>query len=290
MDFTSLYCNIDDFIKSISHREFAAAIDHDKKRRGTHPFLSLSEIMTIVVFYHASKFKHFKAYYQFLLVNHRHDFPRLVSYNRFVELMSQALIPLCYYLESRKGKVTGISYIDSTMLAVCKNIRISRNKVFKGIAARGKSTMGWSYGFKLHLVVNEHGELLAFKITKANTDDRHPVLGLCKNIFGKLFGDRGYISAKLLAALFEKNIQIITGIKKNMKNRLMNMMDKILLRKRFIIETINDQLKNISDIEHSRHRSPMNFLVNLISGLIAYTHQPKKPSIKGGNGPLSLAY
>ena len=77
----------------------------------------------------------------------------------------------------------------------------------------------------------------------------------------------------------QQGIHLITKLKSNMKNKLMVMTDKLLLRKRSIIETINDQLKNISQIEHSRHRSPLNFLVNLVSGLIAYTHQPKKPSL-----------
>lgn len=148
--------------------------------------------------------------------------------------------------------------------------------------------MGWFFGFKLHIIVNEIGELLAFKITKGNVDDRTPVKGLCKKIKGKLFGDKGYLSTKLFEQLWGKGIQLITGIRNKMKNKLMDSTDKILLRKRFLIETINDQLKNISDIEHSRHRSPINFLVNLISGLISYTHQNKKPSIKWNKNCLNL--
>jgi len=197
-------------------------------------------------------------------------------------------MPLMAYLNSRRGKVTGISFIDSTSIGVCKNIRIPRNKVFKGLAKRGKTSMGWFFGFKLHLIINEVGELLAFKLTRGNTNDRVPVKELCKHIKGKLFGDKGYLGQQLFEELWGTGVQLITNVTSRMKNRFLLWEDKILLRKRFVIETINDQLKNISDIEHSRHRSPINFLVNLLAGLISYTHQKKKPSIKWHSGPILL--
>jgi hypothetical protein len=182
----------------------------------------------------------------------------------------------------RTGKCTGISFIDSTTLDVCDNRRIHLHKVFKGIAERGKSSMGWFYGFKLHLVVNDRGEILSFYLTPGNTDDRNTevIKELTKNLFGKLFGDKGYISKKIFDMLHEKGIQLITKVKKNMKNKLMLAEDKLLLRKRALIETINDHLKNICQIEHSRHRSLVNFMVNIISGLVAYSFLPKKPSLK----------
>ena len=174
-----------------------------------------------------------------------------------------------------------MSYIDSTPIPVCKPKRMMRNKVFKDSAKKGKSTIGWFFGFKVHIIMNECGGLLAATFTQANVDDRSPVLGMVKNIFGKLYGDKGDISKKLTENLLESGINLITGIKKNMKNKLSTLVDKILLRKRPIIETVNDQLKNISNIEHARHRSQNNFVVNLLSGLIAYSHQPKKPKITG---------
>ena len=186
---------------------------------------------------------------------------------------------MCAYLQSRRGKLTGISYVDSTPIAVCKNIRINRHKVFKGLASWGKCSMGWFYGFKLHLVTNEIGDLLSFYITPGNVDDRKPLKILTKNLTGKLFGDRGYISKQWFDELMKQGLKLITSIKSNMKNQFIHMVDKLLLRKRFIIETINDQLRNVSQIEHPRHRSITNFFVNIVSGLIAYTHQPKKPSI-----------
>jgi transposase len=194
--------------------------------------------------------------------------------------MPSVLIALCAYVQSKKGATTGISFIDSTSIKVCHNIRIKRNKVFAGLAKRGKSSMGWFFGFKLHLVVNDQGEILSFFITAGNVSDRDPVKHLTKNLMGKLFGDKGYLSKKLFEDLFQRGLQLITNIRKNMKNKFVPLMDKMLLRKRFIIETINDQLKNISQIEHSRHRSVTNFMVNLLAGLAAYIHQPKKPSIK----------
>jgi hypothetical protein len=202
-----------------------------------------------------------------------------VSYSRFVELRPAALVPLCAYLQTRKGKSQGIAFLDSTLLAVCHPKRSARHKVFAGLAAWGKNALGWTYGFKLHLLINDLGELVACCLTAANVDDRKPVPHLLHGLHGKVFGDRGYISQALFPTLFTHGIQLIPKLRKDMKSKLLPMMDKLLLRKRSLIETVNDQLKNISQIEHSRHRSVSNFLVNLVAGLIAYTHQPKKPSL-----------
>lgn len=117
------------------------------------------------------------------------------------------------------------------------------------------------------------------RFTPGNTDDRVPVPELVKGLFGKLFGDKGYISQTLFETLYADGLQLVTKLKTNMKNRLVSTFDKIMLRKRAIIESIVDQLKNISQIEHSRHRSVTNFFVNLIAGLIAYTYREKKPSL-----------
>ena len=283
MDLTTLFCNIDDFVKSLDYTQDQVLISCKKPRRGSSPRMSLSELMTIIILYHSSGFKHFKAFYFYLKQHRRNEFPSLLSYNRFIEWMPYCLVPLCSYLKSRTGKNTGVSFIDSCPLKVCHNIRINRNKVFKDIAERGKSSMGWFYGFKLHIVVNECGDLLSFKVTKGNTNDRVPVKELCRHLTGKLYADKGYIGKKLFEELWDDGVQLITNVRNNMKNRLMPLQDKLLLRKRFIIETINDQLKNISNIEHSRHRSPTNFMVNLVAGLISYTWQEKKPSITKGN-------
>ena len=174
---------------------------------------------------------------------------------------------------------TGIYFIDSTSLKVCHIKRAHSNKVFKGIAKKGKSTMGWYFGFKLHILINDIGEILAFKLTSSTTDDRKVVPDLTKNLFGKLIGDKGFLSQKLFNELFAQGLQLITKIKKNMKNKLMPLFDKLLLRKRALVESVNDQLKNISQIEHSRHRSPSNFIINILAGIAAYALKNKKPSL-----------
>ena len=173
------------------------------------------------------------------------------------------------------GTCTGITFIDSTTLAVYKNPRIHHHKTFVGLARRGKTSTGWFYGFKLHLIVNDRGELLDFVLTPGNVDDRKPVPRLARRLFGKLFGDKGYLSKTLRDQLWRMfKVQLITGIRANMKNTLLPLLDKLLLRRRVIVETIVDQLKNISQIEHSRYRSPVNFVVNVLCGLIAYCRKP----------------
>lgn len=236
-------------------------------------------MLTLVIAFHLSNYRTFKHFYAHVQQYWRGEFPGLVCYQRFIALQAYLLIPLCAYLNHRKGTVTGIAFIDSTPLVVCHNRRIYSHIFFRKLAKRGKNSVGWFYGFKLHLIVNDRGELLAVKLTPANVDDREPVPEMTRGLWGKLFGDKGYISQKLFDLLFDQNLQLITKIKKNMKNKLMPLMDKLLLRKRAIIETVNDQLKNISQIEHTRHRSIAGFMLNLLGGLIAYTYRDKKPSL-----------
>jgi len=280
----TLFYEIDNFCKAFSRFWQRFLLQQGLAKRIKPCSLCLSEIMTILVNFHMSGFRTFKDYYiKYVSTSLRQEFPGLVSYNRFVELMAGALVPLATYLQRcRFGKVTGISFIDSTTLHVCHNRRIHQHKTFDGLAQRGKTSMGWFYGFKLHLIVHEKGDLLSTMLTQGNIDDRNRSLiqKLTKNIVGKLFGDKGYLSNPLFKLLMKQGVQLITKLKKNMANKLMPLMDKLLLRKRALIESINDELKNMCQIEHTRHRSPTNFLVNLFSGLVAYTFFPKKPSIR----------
>lgn len=281
MSLLELFVNVDDFCKvflPIWERSLLGDGTRCRLRKGQ---LTMSEIMTIMIFFHQSHYRNFKAYYtEYVCKQLRSEFHNLVSYPRFVALLPSVLGPLSAYLRQQYGRCTGISFIDSTTLSVCDNHRIHCHQVFSGLAERGKSSMGWFYGFKLHFIVNDCGELLACRLTSGNVDDRTPVPILCSRLYGKLFGDKGYLSQPLFEQLMETfGLQLITKIKSNMKNRLMNLIDKLLLRKRAIVETVIDQLKNISQIEHTRHRSPVNFVVNVIAGLIAYCHQPKKPSL-----------
>jgi hypothetical protein len=245
--------------------------------------MTYPQLMTIVVSFHMSGYRNFKTYYfEYLKIHCLDQFPNLLSYNRIVELMPRLTFPLTTYLIFKcKNTCTGINFVDSTTIVVCKNQRIHNHKTFKNSAQRGKSSMGWFFGFKLHLIINELGEIVSFNLTPGNVDDRNQSVmkKMTKNVFGKLFGDKGYLSQALSELLFQDGIQLVTKLKKNMKNILMPLRDKILLRHRAIIETVNDELKNISQIEHTRHRSEINFFINLVSGLIAYQLKPKKPSL-----------
>jgi hypothetical protein len=232
-----------------------------------------------------SGYRNFKTYYIDYVEQRLHSyFPDLVSYNRMVEICRYTIVPLAVYLKSKAmGNCTGISFADSTLLRVCDNRRIHSHKVFDGLAERGHCSLGWFYGFKLHLVTNDMGQIIDFIITPGNVDDREPlkIKAFIEKLFGKIYADKGYISKTLFESLFMDGIHLVTKLRKNMKSyNVTPIWDAIMLRKRAIIETINDQLKNIFQIEHSRHRSPTNFLANLFSALIAYNFSDKKPSLK----------
>lgn len=275
-----LFCHIDDFCQEFEPELNRKLLTEGKRKRNRRSGMTLSEVMTVVVLFQTSGYRTFKDFYlKQILTNRRREFPGAVSYTRFVEITPSALLPLCVYVHTLMGECTGLAFVDSTSIAVCHNRRIASHKVFKEVAARGKTSVDWFYGFKLHLVTNDRGELLAFRVTLGNTDDRVPVPDLCKGLIGKLYGDRGYISKALFELLFDQGLELFTRLKSNMKNRFIPMFDKIMLRKRAIIESINDQLKNICQIEHTRHRSVVNFGVNLLAGLAAYCHKPKKPSL-----------
>lgn len=277
-----LFCEVDDFWQLIRPWWQKHLLESGQKQRLRASQLTESEIMTVLILFHQSHYRHFKGFYtEYVSVHLKSEFPKLVSYNRFVRLMPQVGFPLFVYLKLYGlGRCTGISFVDSTALKVCHNRRIERHRVFEGFAERGKTSMGWFYGFKLHVVVNDQGEILDFCLTPGNEHDIQALPDLVHNLFGKLFGDKGYLSQSLREALWEQGIQLVTSIRKNMKPQLMDLADRLWLRKRSIIETINDQLKNISQIEHSRHRSVNNFFVNLLAGLIAYSRRPRKPSVQ----------
>ncbi|MDR2009002.1 MAG: IS982 family transposase [Bacteroidales bacterium] len=280
-----IFCKVDDFCKEFDFqiKEIKRLSSQSPKFRQRNGIMSTSEILTILICFHLGAHKTFKHYYQQVVQGYWNDlFPKTLSYNRFVEIQSRYFVILSLFLKEKcLGKCTGISFIDSTALRVCRNQRIHNHKTFKGLAERGKSSMGWFYGFKLHLVCNEKGELLSFYLTKANVDDRNPkhIKLLCKQLFGKLFADKGYIGQALWQMLFEDGIQLFTKLRKNMKGHIMSLRDKIILRKRAIIETINDELKNHCQIEHSRHRGINNFIMNILSALTAYCFFPKKPAL-----------
>lgn len=278
-----LFVSVDDFCQAFVPQLEQDLLHSGAIQRRRERSLSLSEVMTILIHFHQSHYRNFKAYYGEHVLPHLHpEFPGLVSYTRFVDFIPSALIPLCaYFRQTCQGDCSGVSFIDSTALEVCLSQRIGSHKVFAGLAERGKTSTGWFFGFKLHLVINDRGELLNVLLTPGNVDDRKPVPKLVRKLFGKVFGDKGYVSQPLYELLRQTiGVQLVTKLRSNSKNRLpMLLVDRILLRKRALVETVIDQLKNVSQIEHSRHRSVTNFLVNLMCGLIAYARQPKKPSL-----------
>jgi hypothetical protein len=277
---TLVYVFIDDFMKLYQKYYSNKSVKSCNNQRNRKGNLTISEIMTIIICYHFSHFRTFKHYYLYCIgTQYKNLFPSLVSYNRIVRLMPKILLPLSLILHFLKGEETGIYFIDATKLQICYNKRISGNKVFKGLAEIGKSSYGWFLGFKLHLIINIKGQIIAVKITKGNVDDRTPVEELAKDLTGSIYADKGYISGNLFLRLFAKGLKLVNGIRDNMKNKFMLLIDKILLRKRSLIESVFNILKNHMNLEHSRHRSPVNFVVNIMSCLTAYCFRTNKKSV-----------
>lgn len=244
--------------------------------------MSLSEIMTILILFHQSQMKTFKDFYlRIVSIHYRSYFPNLLGYNRFLKWIPRTLLPFTGLFLITRGQCTGFSFIDSMPIKVCHPIRSKRNKVFKGFARSGKSSMGWLFGFKLHVIVNHIGEIVDIYFTSGNVNDRHPLPTLYRNLFGKVFGDKGYLSKKLQSKLrSEYDVELVTKVRKNMKNPEHSVIDKTLLSKRSLIETVIGELKKRTIIQHTRHRSTRNFMVNLFSSLIQYNLFQKKPSLK----------
>ena len=281
-----IFCKIDDFMKEYDKivNKYSLSNSNNIKKRKRKFKMSDSEVMTILILFHLKSYRNLKNFYLEYICIHRKDlFPEVVSYNRFVELQKKVILPLSIFLKTfGLGKSTGISFIDSTVLKVCHYKREKQHKVFKGIAKKSAGTMGWFYGFKLHLICNDKGEIIKFMLTPGNVDDRFPLKQqkFIDELFGKIYGDKGYIGKDLFDKLFIDGIHLITKVRKNMKKKAMDFMDTVILRKRAIIESVNDLLKNTCQIEHSRHRSFDNFIGNMVSALVAYSFLPKKPSIK----------
>ena len=281
-----IFVKVDDFCNHFENefKKHSLPPSSGIKKRNRKTALTDSEVITILIAFHGGQFRNFKHFYCHYVCHHLRDcFPDVVSYNRFIELSHRCAVPFMLFLHyCCRGECTGISFIDSTVLRVCHNKRIKRNKVFKGMAKVGKSTVGWFFGFKLHLIINDKGEILSFYLSQGNTSDNSAkiITRMTKEIFGKVFGDKGYINKALADLLFDDGIQLITAVRRNMKQKALSNEEKLLLRKRSVIETVNDELKNICQVEHTRHRSIAGFILNIMSTIAAYSFFPKKPSIK----------
>lgn len=283
---TEIFVKVDDFCNEfeLEFKKQVLPLTEGIKKRNRKATLTDSEIITILIAFHGGQFRNFKHFYNgYVCVHLRNCFPNVVSYNRFIELSHRSAVPFMMFLHyCCRGECTGISFIDSTVLRVCHNKRIKRNRVFKGMAKVGKSTVGWFFGFKLHLIINDKGEILSFYLSQGNTSDSNArlITRMTKEIFGKMFGDKGYINKALGDLLFDDGLQLITAVRRNMKQKALSNEEKLLLRKRSVIETVNDELKNICQVEHTRHRCVAGFILNIMGAIAAYSFFPKKPSIK----------
>lgn len=278
LNLTELYCIVDDFSKEFQSQSLNFKLIGNPTNRPRR--MSMGEVITIVLAFQNSGFRTFKDFYSsFVCRQLKSYFPQLVSYSRFVRLMAEASFPIyCFWLGMR-GQCTGITFLDSTILTSCHIKRAARHKTMANIAKKGKSTMGWFYGFKLHVVLNHVGEIVSFKLTPGNVNDRKPVHEILQGVFGNVYADKGYISHKLFHELFEKGIKLITGLKKNMKNKLVHLYESFFLRKRSLIESVNNLLKNDHQILHHRHRSVWGFLTNVMASITAYSMRKNKPSL-----------
>lgn len=276
-----IFCEMDDFCKELDqyneHRLLSGPI---KGCRGPDCSLAISEIMTILVMFQMSGFRNFKRFYQgFLQIYWISYFPDLPSYPRFITLMSRAVFPLALFMQVKSGKRTGIYYIDSSCLPVSHLKRSKRHKVFDGVAEYGHTSIGWFFGLKLHLVVNDKGELIAFKVTRGHRNDSKEAQSLLASLQGLAFGDKGYIGKKLFDTLFKQGLKLITRYRKNMKNKpILDSYEKQLLNQRNLIETVIDHLKHHYQVWHTRHRSIINAMTHLLSALTAYAIEPLKLS------------
>jgi Transposase DDE domain len=246
------------------------------KYTGPSSGLAISEVMTILILFQSSRVRDFKNFYLGLLCPYyKSYFPKLPCYAHFIRLMQRAIFPLCIFTQLRAGRQTGIYYIDSSCLPVCHIKRSSRHKTFDLAAEYGHTSVGWFFGLKLHLVINDRGELIAFKITRGNRHDSKEAVPLLKKLKGLAFGDKGYLGKKIFEELFAGGLKLITRSRKNMKNKpVISRCEKQLLNKRGMIETVIGHLKHCFQVWHTRHRSIMNALTHLIAALAAYTLQP----------------
>ncbi len=280
-----IFYYIDEFCKFLDDNSLLSAASKPKRK----PRLSSSEVMTICVLYHESGYKTFKDYYiKHVLINFKADFGELVSYNRFVELRQSVAPLLLMFTTICKQSCTGISFIDSTKLSACNVRRQSSHKTFKGCATKGMTSMGWFYGFKLHVVISGQGEIIDFAITAGNIADNNKKIltNFAEKLFGKLVGDKGYIGS--FKYMFKKGVQMIHKIRRNMKNKLVDLFDKILLSKRGIIESVFGILKEQLLLEHTRHRSKLGFLAHISATIIAYFFRAKKPQLRFNSATVTI--
>lgn len=278
---TRIFCELDDFCKEFERYRKGNLLPSPSptSQRGPACSLNDSEIMTVLILFQSSRWRDFKNYYNhFLTTYYKTAFPTLPSYNRFIAILSRVIFLLVLFAQINLGKRTGIYYIDSTCLPVCHLKRSKRHKTFEEIAEYGKTSMGWFFGLKLHIVINDRGELIAFKITHANQHDAKASESLLESLKGLAFGDKGYIGKELFSKLLRKGLKLITRVRKNMKLPTFSALEKQLLDQRNMVETVINHLKHHYHVWHTRHRSVANAMTHLMAAIASYVIEPLKMS------------
>jgi hypothetical protein len=275
-----MYSELDDLLQD--YQFFLVSKGEKFERRKT--LLSDAETGTILAMYHLFGYKCFKYYYEDMILGRLKSwFPNAPQYKVFLRYtkMSWELMHLWLLFKIAGSKKSGTYFIDSKKLEVCHLKRAHQHQVFKDVAHKGKTSTGWFYGLKVHLVINDLGEIMAFEITPGNVADNNRELlkRLLDDLQGICVGDKGYQSA-LFECFYEKSLHLLVKPKKNAKKKVPEQMRLVKLsRKRALIESVFDILSSVLDIEHSRHRSSTNGFVNILSALVAYQYREQKPSL-----------
>lgn len=270
---TTLFCLIDDFCSDISEQVEQYMLTCGKLKRVRQSQICASEVITLLLWFHLTGSRNFKAFYLYWAKPFLSGyFPNLPSYSRFIELKAKYVMYFVALVESLKVSSAGIAFVDSTKLAVCHNKRIYQHRVFADSATRGKTSVDWFYGFKIHLICDHIGRLVSYCITTGNVDDRKVLPDLIEHsqLTGKLFGDRGYVGKNWRSRLAEVGVQLITRVKRNMKPQSLDAFDSAVLRKRGIIEAPFHLMKSQFDLEHTRHRSKIGLLTTIFAALTLY--------------------
>lgn len=284
-----IYYEVDEFNK-LYLEKIASYASHicwyPKRKIGS---MSMSEIMTILIFYHYSHYKDFKHYYQqYVCKDLKTDFPVLVGYDRFIWYIPLAFLPmLCFHLYRCKLSLrTGIYFIDSTKIEACHPNRVHQNLVFKGIASWGKTSTGWFYGIKIHLIINNLGEIIQTCFTTGGTSDTHigVLFYLLKDLNGCVFGDKGYLmnQDKLAFVEYEGRLDFFAKPRSNAKKVSQKQIPdeaQKMAKKRPIIETVIGLQKGSLDLEHTRHRSALNAFTHMLAAMCAYSFYQRKPKV-----------
>ncbi|WP_371219810.1 IS982 family transposase [Orientia tsutsugamushi] len=284
----TVYYLIDNFCKIYQEWERKRLIPSSNQRNRDGK-LSLAELLTITIYFYLSPCKDFKNYYLYYLSHKYKGYFCLPSYSRIIQLCRRMLLPLAVLMHYLKGEETSIYYIDSTKLEICYNKRTSSNRVFNKISKIGKSSYGWFLGFKLHLIINNKGEIMSVKITKGNKSDISVSSFFSKCLSGKLFSDKAYISKELFHQLLTNGLRLFTNLRKDIKTYLLDIQDKQLLNKRSLIESVFNVVKKHMHLEHTRHRSPLNFFVHIIASLASYSIFKLNPYLISSSSPDSLS-